>query len=77
MNLSALAARCAQVTPNKLHVALPLLIIAVLYWLSSLPGTPRPDDPAPYALLGTGFAAWASRLVASSAAAVAVRADPP
>ena len=26
------------------------MIMAVLYWLSSLPGTPLPDDPAVYAL---------------------------
>jgi hypothetical protein len=50
MSLSALAARCARVTPSKIHVALPLLFMAVLYWLSSLPGTPLPDDPALYRL---------------------------
>ena len=50
MNLTALVARCARITPTKIHVALPLLIMAVLYWLSTLPGTPLPDDPALYAL---------------------------
>jgi len=50
MNFSALVARYAGVTPGKRHVALPLLIMGVLYWLSSLPGTPLPDDPALYAL---------------------------
>jgi hypothetical protein len=50
ISLSVLAARCARVTPNKIHVALPLLLMAVLYWLSSLPGTPLPDDPALYGL---------------------------
>jgi len=50
MNFSALAARYAQVTPGKLHLALPLLIMGVLYWLSSLPGTPLPDDPPLYAV---------------------------
>jgi len=50
MNLTALVARCAGVTPRKTHVALPLLIMAVLYWLSALPGIPLPDDPALYAL---------------------------
>jgi len=50
MNFSALAARFAQMTPGKRHVALPLLIMGVFYWLSSLPGTPLPDDPAIYAL---------------------------
>jgi hypothetical protein len=50
MNFSALATRCARATPTKRHVALPLLIMGVLYWLSSLPGTPLPDDPALYAL---------------------------
>ena len=50
MNLSALAARCVQATPSKLHVALPLLFMALLYWLSSLPGTPTPEDTALYGL---------------------------
>ena len=50
MSLSALAARCTRVTPSKLHVTLPLLIMGVLHWLSSLPGTPLPDDPALYGL---------------------------
>jgi hypothetical protein len=50
MNFTALAARCARVTPSKLHVALPLLIMGVFYWLSSLPGTPLPGDPALYAV---------------------------
>jgi hypothetical protein len=50
MNFFTLAARCTRVTPSKIHVALPLLIMAVLYWLSSLPGTPLPDDPALYRL---------------------------
>ena len=34
MNLSACAARWARVTPGKLHVALPLLIMGVFYWVS-------------------------------------------
>jgi hypothetical protein len=50
MSLAALAARCTRLTPSKLHVALPLLIMGVFYWLSSLPGTPLPDDPALYSL---------------------------
>jgi VanZ family protein len=50
MNLPALAARCAQFTPKKIHVALPLLIMAVLYWLSSSPGKPLPDQPELYSL---------------------------
>ena len=48
MNFSTLAGRWAQATPAKLRVALPLTIMGVLYWLSSLPGTPLPDDPALY-----------------------------
>jgi len=51
MNFSALVARYARIAPSKRHVALPLLIMGALYWLSSLPGTPLPDDPALYALL--------------------------
>lgn len=50
MNLPALAARCACTTPKKKHVALPLLIMAAFYWLSSLPGVLVPDDPEYYAL---------------------------
>ena len=51
MNLiTTLVARCARVAPNKMHVALPLLIMAVLYWLSSLPGVPLSGDPALYAV---------------------------
>jgi len=50
MSLSALAARCTRVTPSKIYVTLPLLFMGVLYWLSSLPGTPLPDDPAIYGL---------------------------
>jgi nitroreductase len=50
MNLHALAMRCARIAPKKIHVAFPFLIMAVLYWLSALPGTPLPDDPEIYAL---------------------------
>lgn len=50
MNLSELIGRCARITPNQIHVAWPLLIMAVIYWLSSLPGLPLPDDPELYAL---------------------------
>jgi len=38
LSLSALAARCVRVIPNKIQVALPLLFMTVLYWLYSLPG---------------------------------------
>jgi hypothetical protein len=50
MRLPALATRCANVNPTKGHVALPLFIMAALYWLSSIPGTPTADDPAIYGL---------------------------
>jgi VanZ family protein len=46
-----LAARFAHARPRKSHVALPVLIMIVLYGLSSLPGLPLPDDPAHYALI--------------------------
>lgn len=36
--------------PKKIHVALPLAIMAMFYWLSSLPGLPRPEDPALYSV---------------------------
>jgi VanZ family protein len=38
------------VTPRRLHIAMPVLIMGILYWLSSITGTPLPDDPAHYAL---------------------------
>ena len=50
MNLSTLVARCMRTTPKKTHVAVPLLIMAAFYWLSSLPGTVFPDDPLHYSL---------------------------
>jgi len=50
MNLAEMVARYARMTPSKLHVGLPLLIMGAFYWLSSLPGTPMPDDPALYGL---------------------------
>jgi VanZ family protein len=31
-----------------MHIVLPLMLVAILYGLSSMPGTPRPDDPAIY-----------------------------
>jgi hypothetical protein len=51
MNPSELAASCARITPKRTHLAVPLLMMALLYWLSSLPGTPLPDDPELYALV--------------------------
>jgi hypothetical protein len=50
MKFFSQVARCARVTPSKLHIALPLLIMGAFYWLSALPGTPMPDDPALYGL---------------------------
>ena len=49
MKFSALAARYAQ-TPHKVCVAIPLLIMGILYWLSSIPGTRLPNSPALYGL---------------------------
>jgi len=48
--VTALATAIAGSPPHKGHVALPLLIMGLIYWLSSLPGTPLPNDPAVYAL---------------------------
>ena len=45
-----MVARYTRMEPSKLHVGLPLLIMGAFYWLSSLPGTPMPDDPALYGL---------------------------
>ena len=50
MTLPALAARCLRASPKKSHIAIPLLVMAALYWLSSLPGVPLADDKS-YALL--------------------------
>ena len=51
MKLYALVARCVRLRPRRLHVVVPLFFVALLYWLSSQPGTPLPDDPAFYRLL--------------------------
>lgn len=50
MNLSTLATRCLQHNPKKIHLILPAALMAILYWLSSIPGEPLPDDPQMYAL---------------------------
>ncbi len=50
MNLHVLAARYARAGANKAAIALPLLVTATLYWLSSIPGIPLPDDATHYAL---------------------------
>ncbi len=50
MNFHALATRYGRMTPSKIHVALPLAIMAAFYWLSSLPGFPHPEDPALYSV---------------------------
>ena len=39
MTLNELAARGAQLTPKKIHAVLPLMLLAMLYWVSSIPGT--------------------------------------
>jgi len=50
MNFAEMVARYARMAPSKLHVGLPLRMMGAFYWLSSLPGTPMPDDPALYGL---------------------------
>ena len=50
MNLNKLAVRYGQLAPNKRHLALPFALMAILYWLSSIPGKPLPDHPDIYAL---------------------------
>jgi hypothetical protein len=50
MNFAALASRLASIAPNKYALALPLSIMLLLYWLSSLPGVQRPEDPALFAV---------------------------
>ena len=46
MNIRALAVRYIRAKPKKIHSILPVLIMALLYGLSELPGTPLPNDPA-------------------------------
>lgn len=36
--------------PSKTHVALPLMLMALIYGISSVPGTPLPDNRALYSL---------------------------
>jgi VanZ like family len=50
MNIPAVAARYKRVTPDRIHIVLPLLYMAGLYWLSSLPGTAEPGNPVIYIL---------------------------
>src|SRR5687767_2193357 len=45
MNLPALTRRYAQSAPHRTHAAFALLLMALLYWLSSVPGTPLPEHP--------------------------------
>ena len=47
---STLALRGARAMPETTRVAVPLAIMAALYWLSSIPGTPLAEDPDAYAL---------------------------
>jgi VanZ family protein len=48
MSLSELAARWWGVAPSRTQIVLPLLLVASLYWASSLPGIPSPEDPVLY-----------------------------
>lgn len=48
--LRALAARFTQLAREGPRVVVPFLIMAVLYWFSSIPGTPLPHSPALYSL---------------------------
>lgn len=58
MRFAFLTARYARIAPNKSHITLPLTLMAALYWLSSLPGIPRPNNPAVFSLFY-----WLSPLV--------------
>ena len=51
IDIPTLAAHYARIPPRKAHVALPLLIMAALFWLSSLPGTLQPDDQGLHVLV--------------------------
>lgn len=50
MNLTKLAVCLSRMTPRKTHIVLPLLLMIALYWLSSIPGTPMPDEAAVHRL---------------------------
>ena len=50
MSLSTLAVRLVRMQPRRIHIVAPLFFMALLYWFSSLPGAPLPEDPALYAL---------------------------
>lgn len=58
MRFAFLATRYARIAPNKSHITLPLVLMAALFWLSSLPGMPRPNNPAVFSLFY-----WLSPLV--------------
>src|SRR5687767_15597004 len=58
MRFAFLVARYARIAPNKSHITLPLMLMAALYWLSSLPGIPRANNPAVFSLFY-----WLSPLV--------------
>jgi hypothetical protein len=45
-SLCALVARLMKVTPSRFHIFFPLLFMAGLFWVSSLPGMPVTGDPA-------------------------------
>ena len=44
MRFFSLATHYGRIAPNKSQIMLPLALMAALYWLSSLPGMPLPDD---------------------------------
>jgi hypothetical protein len=50
------------IRPKSIHLALPFLIMAVLFWLSSLPGTPSVDEPATYAIFRWISPSWQNAL---------------
>lgn len=50
MSVPTHATRRERVTPSRLRTTLPLLVMGLLYWLSSLPGSLLPGNNAQFAL---------------------------
>ncbi len=48
--LKHLLARCAQTPARPWHIVCPLAMTALIFWLSSIPGTLYSDDPFVYRL---------------------------
>jgi VanZ family protein len=50
LDFKHLLVRCAQAPVRRWHIIYPLAMMALLFWLSSIPGALYPDDPLVYRL---------------------------